>query len=546
MTNIFRNLFKGLLILVIGLVLFLVLAYFLILAWLKPELKKLTQPPQVPLQAILLDRHGSILYEPPESFVYLPVKLNDVPDSLRQATVVIEDRDFYKHYSYNWLTPLRIIYNLHVKKRIIGGSTLNQQLSKNLLQDERSLRRQFKEFILSIYLDQKYSKDEILELYLNRVAYGSSAWGIGTAAKVYFNKPVSELTIAESASRYSPHKEQKDPEGKLLWKVRAQEVLRRLREDSYILETEYDQALRELDSLTFHPPSIKTAPQLVHLALEEFEMLFGSNLKPIDRPATLNTTFDLDLYHQTATQASQILKQHPEIKSLSVTITTLNTNELLATAAQITPSEQKNLSANFDNHYPSSSALLPVVALVNYKQEAKITKEQLLQTIYHPASSEVSDILHKFDLFSQPCFQCQAEPLSAQTVSHRQLQNLYHALASIKPNIPLTTLQFVRNQHKQTLYSLDSREQISAITQDEASAIKNSLQTYSIDQNWRSTLSWTSDQNKDLIIARQNDEHSLWLIGWDDQNLITIQLETKQGLNETELTKLFDSFLSRP
>ena len=83
---------------------------------------------------------------------------------------------------------------------MVGGSTLTQQLVKNaLLTNERSLERKFKELVLSLQIERKFSKDEILNMYLNEAPYGGTAWGIGTAAEMYFNKQVNELNLVESA-----------------------------------------------------------------------------------------------------------------------------------------------------------------------------------------------------------------------------------------------------------------------------------------------------------------------------------------------------------
>jgi membrane peptidoglycan carboxypeptidase len=148
----------------------------------------------------ILDRDGQLLYDLFQEERRQPSRIEDVPEVLKNATIAIEDRDFYKHSGFDFLTIIRIPYNFLFRGRVVGGSTLTQQLVKNaLLTNERTIIRKFKELVLSIQIERKFSKDEILTMYLNEAPYGGNIWGVATAVETYFNKPMNELSIVESA-----------------------------------------------------------------------------------------------------------------------------------------------------------------------------------------------------------------------------------------------------------------------------------------------------------------------------------------------------------
>lgn len=131
----------------------------------------------------------------------LPIRLADLPPHLPQAVLAVEDRNFYHHVGVNPLAVARaILVNAREGAVLQGGSTLTQQLAKNLfLSPDRTMRRKVQELLLALWLERRFSKDEILTLYLNRVYFGAGAYGVEAASRRYFGKPSSELTLAESA-----------------------------------------------------------------------------------------------------------------------------------------------------------------------------------------------------------------------------------------------------------------------------------------------------------------------------------------------------------
>jgi penicillin-binding protein 1A len=171
------------------------------------------------------------------------VSLKDLPPYLPKAFIAIEDRRFYSHYGVDPLGVLRAaVANVLHRGVSQGGSTLTQQLAKNLfLTEERTLRRKLHEVELAIWLERKHSKAQILELYLNRVYFGSGAYGVEAAAQRYFGKSAKNVTLAEAAmlaglvkspSRLAPNR---NPEGA---EKRAQTVLTAMADAKFITEAQ--------------------------------------------------------------------------------------------------------------------------------------------------------------------------------------------------------------------------------------------------------------------------------------------------------------------
>lgn len=186
------------------------------------------------------------------------IGLNRMPPYLPDAVVAIEDRRFYEHFGFDVIGFTRaMVVNLTSGRLVQGGSTLTQQLAKNLfLTHERSFRRKVQELVLAFWLEANYSKDEILELYLNRVYFGAGAYGVDAAANRYFDKSVKTITLSEAAviagllkapSRFAPTRA---PE---LAERRAKVVLGAMEREGFITAEERRIAfLRPLTQLTRH------------------------------------------------------------------------------------------------------------------------------------------------------------------------------------------------------------------------------------------------------------------------------------------------------
>ncbi|CAN5291152.1 hypothetical protein BH10PAT1_BH10PAT1_7620 [soil metagenome] len=149
----------------------------------------------------IYDRNGILLYQIYKDQNRTPVNLNEIPDNMKLATLAAEDASFYSEHGFSLKGIIRaIITNVTNNDVTQGGSTITQQLVKNtLLTPEKTLTRKLKELVLSIEVEQKFSKDQILQMYMNEVSYGGSAYGIEAASQQYFGKSAKELDLAESA-----------------------------------------------------------------------------------------------------------------------------------------------------------------------------------------------------------------------------------------------------------------------------------------------------------------------------------------------------------
>jgi len=248
----------------------------------------------------IFDRNGQVLYDLYRDAKRTPVVWGDIPDYLKQATVAVEDKEFYKHSGFDPLAPLRIIKNVFYFHKLTGGSTLTQQLVKNvLLTSEVSVTRKIKEFILAVQIEARYSKNEILLMYLNESPYGGAAWGVGAAAEQYFGKPVKQLNLAESVilaglpqrpNTYSPFS--KTPTA---YVDRANHVLDRMEADGYLDKETKKQAAEAVKNYKFRESgSSLAAPHFVFwvkdLLTEKYgeEIVEGGGLK-------VTTTLDIRL-----------------------------------------------------------------------------------------------------------------------------------------------------------------------------------------------------------------------------------------------------------
>jgi penicillin-binding protein 1A len=156
--------------------------------------------PKRPPSIQIVDFNGRLIATRGE-FYGDPVSLKELPRHVPQAFIAIEDRRFYSHHGIDPVGVSRALYANVLRRGVAqGGSTITQQLAKNLfLTQERTLARKVQEVALALWLEHKFSKTEIIELYLNRVYFGAGAYGIEAAAQRYFNKPARNLTVAEAA-----------------------------------------------------------------------------------------------------------------------------------------------------------------------------------------------------------------------------------------------------------------------------------------------------------------------------------------------------------
>jgi penicillin-binding protein 1A len=232
------------------------------------------------------------------------VSIRDLPPYLPQAFVAIEDRRFYSHFGVDPMGIARaLVTNVSSGQTMQGGSTLTQQLAKNLfLTQERTASRKIQEAILSLWLEAKYSKDEILELYMNRVYFGAGAYGVDGAARRYFDKPAEDVTVAEAAmlaglvqapSRLAPTR---DPRAA---RARAALVLAAMQDLNFISETQEKTALASPATVS-RPGGAGTANYAADYVMDVLDDFIGT----VEDDIVVMTTIDLGM--QRAAEASLI------------------------------------------------------------------------------------------------------------------------------------------------------------------------------------------------------------------------------------------------
>ncbi|WP_027531446.1 transglycosylase domain-containing protein [Bradyrhizobium sp. WSM3983] len=255
-----------------------------------PPIQSLEIPKRPPtIQIVGMD--GSMLAQRGE-MAGANVPLKDLPPYLPKAFIAIEDRRFYSHFGIDPVGILRaLITNVLHRGVSQGGSTLTQQLAKNLfLTQERTMARKLQEAELAIWLERKHSKNEILELYLNRVYFGSGAYGVEAAAQKYFGKPARSVTIAEAAmlaglvkspSRLAPNR---NPEGA---EARAKIVLAAMADAKFITEAQAQASIGH-PSYNVKPVGAGTVNYVADWIGEVLDDLVGQ----IDDSIKVETTID--------------------------------------------------------------------------------------------------------------------------------------------------------------------------------------------------------------------------------------------------------------
>ena len=228
-----------------------------------------------------------------------PVPLKHIPYYLKTALIATEDRSFYQHSGVDLKGIVRaIIRDIRAGEFVEGASTITQQLAKTLfLTPRKNIVRKIKEAILAFQLERRYTKDEILELYLNQVYFGSSAYGVESAARIFFGKPVKDLGLAECAliagmpkapSRYSPLV------NKDLAIGRRNTVLRQMKATGIITETACLEAFNEPLELAKKDLDSITEPYFVEYVKKFLEETLGSS-QLYKGGLTVVTTLDFEL-----------------------------------------------------------------------------------------------------------------------------------------------------------------------------------------------------------------------------------------------------------
>lgn len=368
----------------IGALVLAVVALGIWLMWGIPLTGDISELPAVSTK--IYDRNGELIYEIFADQRRTPLTLDEIPDHVEQATIAIEDKDFYRHPGFSIEGIGRALFRNLSSERLEGGSTLTQQLVKtSLLSSERTYKRKAQELVLSLLTEIRYSKDKILELYLNQIPYGSTAYGIGAASELYFGKPAQELTLSEASmlagitaapTRFSPFGAR--PE---LAKGRQEAVLRRMVEDGYITEEEAKSALEE--ELKFAKVEAPVAP---HFALWVRELLAEEYGEAMVEKGGLRVTTSLDLglqeFAQQAVAEEVASLSNRNVGNGAALVTNPGTGEILAMVGSkdyFAEDEDGKVNIIFANRQPGSS-----IKPLNYAlalQDKKVTAATILADI---------------------------------------------------------------------------------------------------------------------------------------------------------------------
>lgn len=240
---------------------------------------------QISQSTKIFDRTGNILlfeFYGKEKRSVIPIE--QIPDYVKKAVVAIEDQKFYEHPAFDWRAVIRAFFvNIITGRNTQGGSTITQQLARNaFLTKEKNLSRKIKEFILAYWIEQLYSKEEILGLYLNIIPYGSNSYGIEAGSQIYFGKSAKEINLAEAAflaaiikapsyySPWGPHKE--DLEN------RRKYVLEQMHKLNFIDEEEKLRAQKTIPQIINQNIGNIKAPHFVFMVRDYLNLKYGENL----------------------------------------------------------------------------------------------------------------------------------------------------------------------------------------------------------------------------------------------------------------------------
>ncbi len=349
---------------------------------------------QEPVSTKILDRNGKLIYEIYTDKMRTPVKLSDLPSSVKDATISIEDKDFYKHSSFSPTGIIRAVFNTVFKRNLQGGSTLTQQLVRTaFLNQDRTITRKIREFVLAMLTEAIYSKDQILEAYLNQVPYGGSAYGIEAASELYFDKSAKDLKLSEASllagltqapTYYSPFGAHPD-----LAKKRQEEVLNSMVTNKYIT---FDQATVAKDErLTFATPKAPQAPHFAFWIKDILAQKYGDELTE-KGGLRVSTTLDLDLQNfaqlAVATEVGRL--KNLNVKNGAVIVTRPGSGEILAMVGSkdyFATDEDGKVNVTLASRQPGSS-----IKPINYAlaiRDKKITPATIIADV--PTCFNVAD-----------------------------------------------------------------------------------------------------------------------------------------------------------
>lgn len=325
----------------------------------------------------VLDRNGVVLSGIYGDKLRTSVALDTIPEYFKQATIAIEDKNFYYHNGFDIRGLIRgILIKPLLGQRVQGGSTITQQLAKNsFLTTRRTVGRKIKELILALEIERLYTKDKILEMYLNEIPYGGLSYGVESATQIYFGKHASEVSLAEAATLaalpqsptyYSPYGQHPDA---LL--VRKDLVLKRMFEEGFINESQMKKALEE--KIVFQPR--KDSIRAPHFVMYVKELLADRYGEKMLEEGGLTITTSLDWKLQEAAEAvitSKAVDNKEKHNAGNAALVSIdpNTGEILAMVGSkdyFDLEEDGNVNVTICERQPGSS-IKPLIYAAAFKK----------------------------------------------------------------------------------------------------------------------------------------------------------------------------------
>jgi len=328
----------------------------------------------------ILDRNGALIVDLYAEQNRTSVKLKGLPPTVPQAVIATEDERYYEHAGLDFIGMLRALWtDIKAGDAVAGGSTITQQYVKTtFLTTERSVKRKMTEAILAYRLEDRYSKDQILEMYLNTIYFGHGAYGIQTAAKVYFGKDAKDLTVPESAliagvikspRRFSPYY---DPDAA---KTRRDVVLGQMRKQGYIDEAAYQAAVASPVQTVGLKKGSKVAPYFVEYVKDLLLQQYGEQL--VYRGGLrVQTTLDLKMQAAAETAIAKALNKPADPSAALVAIDPKTGQILAMVGGRDFATQQYNVVVQ--GHRQSGSAFKPFVLVAAL--EEGVSPEQTFES----------------------------------------------------------------------------------------------------------------------------------------------------------------------
>lgn len=360
----------------------------------------------------IYDRTGEImLYDLHQDVRRTVIPFNEMPESIKEATIAIEDDQFYNHMGIDVKAILRAAVSNVMDGGLLngqGGSTITQQVIKNsVLQREKRLSRKVKEAILAIKLERVMTKDQILEVYLNESPYGGTIYGIEEASQAFFNKSARDLTIGESAylaaipqapTRLSPHGNNKDQ-----LDARQRLVLERMRINGFITTEEYEAAQNETVEFEIEVVAGIKAPHFVMYIREQLAEKFGEEALA-EKGYKVVTTLDWDLQKEAERIVAEKVAINVEKYNASnagMVATDPKTGDLLVMVGS-----KDYFAEDIDGNYNVALAdRQPGSSIKPFVYATAFSKGYLPQTILFDVATQFSTNCEPWDTSSEePCY----------------------------------------------------------------------------------------------------------------------------------------------